>query len=340
MKESDNSTLRDKLIGLGRTSMRRNYYAELLQEKQKLEEQNLQLLQEIQQRRGAEAALQTLNEELEDRIRQRTEELEQAHEYLVQTEKMAALGSLVAGISHEINTPLGISITSATYLMTQLKEMHALYAEKTLTSGKFQELSSESLESAQIMINNLIRSAELLENFKLIAIDQTRYEYRSFLVKEYTHRILTSLNPELRKKNVEVTVNCDEDLRIMGYPGVLSQILSNFVLNSLIHGFVTDGPHRITVRFRADERQLTMDYADNGCGIPADQAQRVFDPFYTTNRGTGGSGLGLFIVYNLVSTRLMGTIHLVSDSDSGAHFTLRFPLNYQAPEDIDVSAHT
>lgn len=347
MKKSDDIDLREKLIGLGKTSMRKNYYAELLKEKQKLEEQNLQLLQEVQQRRGAEMALNALNADLENRILARTIELEklnhdlsdsyadlkQAHEYLVQTEKLAALGALVAGISHEVNTPLGICITSSTYLMTLLSETRHLFTQKKLTAAQFDELSSEALEAAKIMINNLLRSSELLENFKLIAIDQTHYEFRTFRYKEYTHRILTNLQPEIKKKNVEVIVTCEDGLEIKGYPGILTQILSNFVMNSLVHGFNSEEHHQIIITYYLDGKTLYMDYDDNGCGMNSEQALRAFEPFFTTKRGTGGSGLGLFIVYNLVTTRLRGTISLETEPGQGVHFKIKFPLNHQMSDE-------
>ncbi len=343
MKESDSNELREKLIGLGKTSMRKNYYAELLKEKQKLERQNSQLLAEVQQRREAEAALHVLNNELESRIYSRTKELEilnqelsssyaelkQAHEYLVQTEKLAALGSLVAGISHEVNTPLGICMTISTYLSSLLSETRNLFTQKKLTAVRFNELSAESLESAQILVNNLIHSVDLLENFKLIAVDQTHYEYRTFRFKEYTHRILTNLLPEIKKKNVAIDVDCEDTLEIRGYPGILTQLLSNFVMNSLIHGFISDGPNQIRIKYAIINEQILMDYWDNGCGMNPDQVQHAFEPFFTTKLGTGGSGLGLFIVYNLVTTRLKGTITLETQPGQGVHFRITVPLEHE-----------
>lgn len=343
MNDSRNDDLRDKLMGLGKSSMRKNYYAELLQEKQKLELQNQQLMEEIQHRKAAEEALLALNEELEARIAARTADLEQlnqdlkasytdlkqAHEYLVQTEKLAALGALVAGISHEVNTPLGICVTTSTYLVTLLNENHQLFKDKKLTVKKFDELCSESLDCTDILINNLHRSVELLENFKLLAVDQTHYEYRSFYMKDYTQRILTNLYPETKKRNVEITITCEDSLQIKGYPGILAQLLSNLVMNSLIHGFVGEGPHHIQISYDVVGDTILMEYADNGCGMDSASAKRAFDPFYTTRRGSGGSGLGLFIVYNLVTTRLMGTITLDTAINEGARFTIRVPVNHK-----------
>lgn len=345
MNDSDNNALRDKLIGLGKTSMRKNYYADLLKEKQKLEEQNQQLTQEVQQRRAAEAALQQLNNELEDRIHRRTRELEslneelqesyaglkQAHEYLVQSEKLAALGGLVAGISHEVNTPLGICVTSSTYLLTILQDIQRLHTEKGLTAKHLRELSEETIESAHILINNLMRSVELLENFKLIAVDQTSYEYRTFNYLEYTRRILTNLHPEIKKKNVIIEIVCEESLSSMGYPGILTQILSNFVMNSLIHGFNTEEPYKICIQYSADEDFIHMEYSDNGCGMSAKQAKHAFDPFFTTTRGAGGSGLGLYIVFNLVTTLLRGTLSLETEPNKGVRFVIRIPRDYRIP---------
>ncbi len=348
MKDSNNSDLRDKLIGLGKTSMRKNYYADLLKEKQKLEEQNQQLTIEVTQRREAETALQILNNELEDRILKRTAELEalnnelqnsygelkQAHQYLVQSEKLAALGGLVAGISHEVNTPLGICVTSSTYLLNILQDLQRLYAEKILTASRFKELSDESIQSANILINNLMRSVDLLENFKLIAVDQTNYEYRTFNYLEYTRRILTNLHPEIKKKKVEIDIICDDTLSAKGYPGILTQILSNLIMNSLIHGFKENREYGITIAYWADEDFIVMEYKDNGCGMSAHQAKHAFDPFFTTTRGSGGSGLGLYIVFNLVTTLLRGALTLETEQDKGVFFTIKVPRDYRIPTDI------
>lgn len=351
MKDSDPKELREKLIGLGKTSMRKNYYAELLKEKQKLELQNRQLLQEVTQRREAEAALQALNNELEDRIRERTRDLErlnrelaasyaelqQAHDYLLQSEKLAALGSLVAGISHEVNTPLGICLTSATFLNGLLETLRHQFLSKSLTAGSFDSLSAESLESAGILINNLRRSIELLDNFKMIAVDQTHYEYRQFLVMEYTRRILSNLQPELKKKAPVIELTGDEDLTIKGYPGILTQLLTNLVMNSLIHGFSGEGPHRIRIAYATDAHSILMDYSDNGIGMTPQEARKAFDPFYTTKRGAGGSGLGLFIVFNLITARLRGSISLETQPGSGVLFRIRVPLQHRLSE-VDIEA--
>ncbi len=351
MKDSDPNELREKLIGLGRTSMRKNYYAELLKEKQKLEQQNRQLLQEVTQRREAEAALQALNNELEDRILQRTLDLErlnrelaasyaelrQAHDYLLQSEKLAALGSLVAGISHEVNTPLGICLTSVTFLHSLLEELRQRFLEGTLTAGACDGLTADSLESAGILINNLRRSIELLDNFKTVAVDQTHYEYRQFRVMEYTRRILSNLQPELKRKSPVIELTGDEDLSIKGYPGILTQLLTNLVMNSLIHGFIGEGPHRIEISYAVDAGWIRMDYRDNGIGMTPQEARKAFDPFYTTKRGAGGSGLGLFIVFNLITARLRGSISLETQPGAGVLFRIRVPLQHRLSEgEIDA----
>ncbi len=285
--------------------------------------------------------IKTFNEELEDRVRQRTDELrrsneelraslEQLHEaqnQLVEAEKMAALGRLVAGVAHEINTPVGIGVTAATHLQMKLQEHRATYEQGQLTRGAFEKLLNVAEESCSIIEANLAKAAGLIQSFKRVAVDQAHLEKRWFELSAYLEEVLHTLQPRLKSTPHLVYLNCPPDLKIYSYPGVFSQIISNFVLNSLKHGLDVDraGQMKICVQLKEDE--LLLDYHDDGRGIAAEHLKHIFEPFFTTARGRGGTGLGLHIIYNLVTQTLGGQIECSSAPGRGVHFTVKLSLH-------------
>ncbi len=318
-------------MGLGKSSMRKTYYRELLERQQLLEDQNRQLEEEVNQRRQAQEELKALNEDLEERVSERTaeleasiEELQRTQEYLIQTEKLSALGGLVAGISHEINTPLGIGVTSTSFLKQEFEALAKAYEEGKLKKGQMDEYLRVLREGITILENNLGRAVELIENFKMIATDQSHYEHRTFQVVQYFHSIISNLTPELRRYEVEVQILCDEDLKISGYPGVFSQILTNLVMNALIHGFDKGARGTIQIVMRTIKGGHILEVKDNGKGVDPALLRNIFDPFFTTTRGAGGSGLGMYIVQNLVTKYLGGTITAHSQVGQGFQVEIRF----------------
>jgi signal transduction histidine kinase len=236
--------------------------------------------------------------------------LRQAQQDLIQAEKMAALGSLVAGVAHEINT---------------------LLEENRLKKSDLVGFVGLLTETTRLMVANCERAAELVQSFKQVAVDQTSGERRRFDLKGYIEEVLLSLRPRLRKTGHRITVECPPHIEVDGYPGALSQLLTNFLLNSLMHAYGPGdvGNIRITV-CRIDAATIELAYADDGRGIPAALVGRIYDPFFTTRRGSGGSGLGLHIVYNLVTGTLRGQIAVHSEPGRGTQFTVRFPLHVPA----------
>lgn len=316
MKAFDKEELRDKLIGLGKNSMRKNYYVDLKHE--------------LDQRIAAENALKLLNEELEKTIELRTQELLQMQKHLIQSEKLASLGGLVAGISHEVNTPLGISITISSHVTTLLLELQGLLNRDSNTENGIATLVNEAIEAAQILESNLNRSVELMENFKQIAVDQNEHFPRTINYHTYTLAVLKSLQTELKRKGIEVTVTASDITDDWGYPGLWSQIIVNLVMNTVTHAFDYDGTQhcqncQITIDLSMTDNQFICRYSDNGKGIPSEVAKHIFDPFYTTKRGKGGTGLGLFIVHNIVVNHLHGHIDCITRQPSGVTFELTFP---------------
>lgn len=295
---------------------------------------------EAAERHRAEEEVRLINEELEKRVEHRTkalsqtnaelqdalERIERTQNHLVTVEKMAALGELVAGVAHEINTPVGVAVTGASYLREQTKKVTEAFDAGQLKRSDFESYIKLASESSRMLMNNLERAAELVQSFKKVAVDQSSEDSRPFRVVEYTHEVLLSLRPKLKKARHEVVVEGPEDLEIESYPGLFSQIITNLIVNSLMHAFEPEDVGRIVLRYELDGDELVFTYTDNGRGIPDEIISRIFDPFFTTRRGRGGSGLGLHILYNIVSGRLGGTINCTSEIGKGTTFRMTLPL--------------
>ncbi|MEO8007751.1 MAG: PAS domain S-box protein [Betaproteobacteria bacterium] len=292
----------------------------------------LGMVQDITERQRAEEQIHILNVSLEERVQERTAELEHSLEQLSQTqvqlvrfEKMAALGGMVAGIAHEINTPVGISVTAAAHLGMKVNDLAERYHAGSLSRSDMAAFIDSASESSQMVLSNLRRAADLIGSFKLVAVDQSDGHRRLFNLKSYIEDVLVSLNPHLGRTGHTVRLLCPEALELYGHPGSFSQIVTNLVLNSLRHGF--EGKDAGNIAIEVDEKNdgLRLHYSDDGCGIAVEHLDRIFDPFYTTKRGAGGSGLGLHIVYNIVTQGLGGHITVCNNPDKGVSFDLNIP---------------
>ncbi len=314
MKERDRVEIRDKLMGLGKQSMRKNYYVDLRRE--------------LDQRIEAQDALKRLNSELEEIVAQRTKELLQMEMQLIQSEKLAALGGLVAGISHEVNTPLGIAVTVASHISQIFVELRQDLDKATVGDANIPVRLEEIQDAMVILESNLRRTVDLMENFKRISVDQHDDYPQTFDYCAYTEGILKSLLPELKKKQVKVALHCDGACLQLGYPGVWSQILVNLVMNSINHGFERASLENngITIAFAKGLKGITCHYEDNGNGIEEEMLRHLYDPFFTTKRGGGGTGLGMFIVHKLIVDRLGGSIQCASTIGNGVSFEIFIPL--------------
>ncbi|MBF0436778.1 MAG: hypothetical protein HQL77_15590 [Magnetococcales bacterium] len=244
---------------------------------------------------------------------------------LFEAEKMAYLGSLVAGVAHEINTPVGIGITAASFLESKCRQFQSLMDSGKMKKGDLVDFIRDARESSEMVLNNLQRAAELIRSFKQVAVDQSSEERRHINMNDYVGQIFKSLHPRLKKTGITVTYDCPENLNYDGYPGVLSQIITNLVENSIQHGFAVDEAGTIQLKIDALDDNIRMEYRDSGRGMTHDVQERIFEPFFTTARKRGGSGLGLHIVYNLVTQSLKGTIQCDSSPGSGVLFILVFP---------------
>jgi len=252
--------------------------------------------------------------------------IREAQAQLVEQEKMAALGSLVTGLSHEINTPVGIGVTAASHLAEEMAHHLKLYHQNALTRERFESFLEDCRESSSLIATNLNRAVDLLQNFKQAATDQAAPVNRVFNLKEYLEDVLRSFSPRLRNTGFHIHVDCPDDLEMQCDPGSLYQILSNLVMNSLNHGFEGMLVGQINISARVEEDGLVLEYGDNGNGMKRKDLARIYEPFFTTKRGRGGTGLGLHIVYSNVTRNLGGNITCASKPGRGTGFTITVPL--------------
>ncbi len=295
-----------------------------------------EMLSKIQYR---DTELNRLNEELEQKVELRTaelrtintdltdslEKLKQTQDYLVQSEKMAALGGLVAGVAHEINTPVGVGMLAASHLKKHVDEYHERYEQGVLTRSDFEAFLNTTLESTQLLLSNLKRAADLIHSFKQVAVDQSSGEQRYFSLRQYLEEVVQSLRPKLKHDHHQVVIDCPDKLYIQSYPGLLSQVISNLVINSSLHAFEKGNPGTIQITASYTDGKVQLRYTDNGKGMTPENLKQIFDPFFTTKRAEGGSGLGMHVVYNIVIKNLGGTIHCDSKPGEGVVFDITFP---------------
>ncbi len=254
-------------------------------------------------------------------------ELKSTQNQLVQSEKMAALGNLVAGVAHEINTPLGVGITAASFLNEKTKDYVSKYNNGGLKRSDLEKYVNIASESSAMILTNLNRAADLVKSFKQVAVDQSTDERRKFNLKEYLDKLLFSLEPKFKRTKHTVTLNCPEDLVISSYPGIFSQIITNLMMNSLAHGFKEVDEGKIDLDIYKEKNLIVLCYTDNGTGMDTDTLEKVFDPFFTTNRSSGGTGLGMHILYNLVTQSLSGHMECTSTPEKGVVFLIRIPCD-------------
>ncbi|GAA5183054.1 hypothetical protein GCM10025771_33770 [Niveibacterium umoris] len=305
------------------------------------------VLIDVTERLQAEQAVRRLNEELEARVEARTAALQTANreleenigllqatqEQLMHADKLASLGSLVAGISHELNTPIGNALTLASTLTDRIREFNADVAAKKLSRSGLAAFSDELRDTGELLQHSLRRSADLIASFKQVAVDQTSERRRSFDLRQVIEDVLDTLRPTIRRSEHQIEDAVPEGIVMDSYPGPLGQVLINLIQNALLHAFADpDGGVIRLEASTAEDQTVTLTVSDNGNGIAPDALGRIFDPFFTTRLGQGGSGLGLSIVHRIVTRLLCGTIRVDSTPAAGTCFTIRIPR--VAPEKL------
>lgn len=283
-----------------------------------------QMLGHLIARRDHLEQLRNINQDLEQRVTQRTEQLEQAQKELIEAEKLAALGGLVAGIAHEINTPIGVAVTANSHLEEQCRLVQQQIHSQELTRSGLSEFLQDSLATSQMINLNLERGKDLISSFKQLAVDQS-YDHESWQpMRQLAQNLATSFHHQLKAHQVQLQLDIDPKLEFLGIASHLNQILTNLIQNSLLHAFQDQQPGLITLSAKPLDNGLCLHYQDNGRGVAADQQELIFEPFYTTRRGQGGTGLGLNIVFNLIK-KMQGSIRL-THSQPGLGFELQLPL--------------
>ncbi|RCU45182.1 MULTISPECIES: sensor histidine kinase [Corallincola] len=269
-----------------------------------------------------------------DELSRALDDLELAKSELVQSEKMSALGSMVAGVSHEVNTPMGVVVTAVSHLREQMTRMQYQFKEQRLSPGQLEQALEDGLKGLDLIQFNTDRAVHLLQSFRQVAADQTQGERRRFLLAEYIQKVLDSIQPRFRDSQVELQFHYDRDVEIDSYPSAVAQAVINLVLNAQKHGYEAgqQGTIRLVLSFDDHSQRARLKVQDDGCGMSAEVAAQVFDPFFTTARAAGGTGLGLSISYNLAAGPLGGKLSLETRQGFGSSFTLELP--FQAPVNI------
>ena len=255
------------------------------------------------------------------------DDLKATQKQLVESEKMAALGGLVAGVAHEINTPVGVGVTAASLLEDRTVAFLKTYQGGQMKRSDLEKYLDTAQQSSSMILNNLHRAAELIQSFKQVAVDQSSEERREFSVKAYLEEILLSLQPKLKKTQHTIEINGDNNLTLESYPGAFAQIVTNLVMNSLLHAYESEEWGQLTFNFEQNGKYLIFQYNDDGKGIPGENLGKIFEPFFTTKRTQGGSGLGLHIIYNLVTQKMGGSIRCESGVGNGTSFIIEVPVS-------------
>jgi hemerythrin-like metal-binding protein len=282
----------------------------------------------------AQGRLTALNASLEQRVTERTSELEASNallqeerQWAIETEKMASLGRMVAGFAHEVNTPIGIAVGAVSQVSDLARHFGRMLQQDEIPEALVHENLALLNESSGLALANLRRAAKLVQSFKRTAVDQSSDAARDYLLSEVIEDVVHSLQPLFRRTAIVFSIDCPQDLKLHGVPGALTQVLTNLCTNAHSHAFADgSGAGEIAIRVTRLPTDVELRFLDNGSGMDAASQSKVFEPFFTTRRNRGGSGLGLYIAYNLVTQSLGGRIECFSQPGAGTEFRIRFPL--------------
>ena len=263
---------------------------------------------------------------LAEKINEKNMELKQQYKHIIENEKMAALGNLVAGVAHEINTPLGIGLSSASFINKINNLNRQKLAEGQMSKHDLETFMEQLNETTEILDNNLTRAAELIQSFKQIAVDQSSEALLNFNLKDTIDGVILSLRHEYKQQEHRLTNNCPDTIMLTSYPGAFSQVFTNLIMNSIQHAF--GERHNGKIQFDCGEKdgKVEIIYTDDGKGISEEIIGKIYEPFFTTRRQQGNSGLGMHIVFNIVTQKLKGTIQCENKPEGGIKFTIKIPI--------------
>jgi len=252
-------------------------------------------------------------------------ELSQMQQQLVASAKMASLGHLVAGVAHELNTPIGICVTAASCLTEKTEKIDEALNNNKMTKSALTQYISSVAEVMDLMSTNLAKTSSLISHFKQASVDATYEDITIFNLHKHIQKVVGTLSEQLATKNIKVNINCSCSIVIESYAGVFSQIIRSLLINSLFYGYDKKGTGCIDIQVQQEENQLTLVYQDDGKGMSKAVVNNIFEPFFTTNRNKGGTGLDMFIFYNLITQKLGGEVTCSSELDNGVVFKLNLP---------------
>lgn len=281
---------------------------------------------------AAEQALQANNQQLETLLNERNHYLQTIENQLLESERMVSLGSLVSGVAHEVNTPIGVSITATSHLDLELKNIRQHYADGDITKAQLENFLNSCTEVINILQHNLNRATDLVKSFKQVAVNQSHLVLEDVHLCELFESLISSLHHETKRKAVHYELNCPRHIILKTYAGALYQIFTNLIMNSLKHGFENMSAGECEIQINASilaDGRIHITFTDNGAGIPEEYKPRIFERFFTTKRGKGGSGLGMNIVQNLTHKQLQGEVNLLP-TEQGAGFEFILPAQLQA----------
>jgi signal transduction histidine kinase len=259
-----------------------------------------------------------------DNATQSYDKLQEAQSQLIATEKMASLGTLVAGVAHEVNTPLGVSVTMASTISSSCTQFLSDVKTGELSRSKLERFESDTAKSFELLENSLQNAAQLIHSFKQVAVDQTSSKRRVFNLLDTLNEITQTLHHKIKQTEIKFTVEGPEDIELDSFPGPLGQVITNLFNNAMLHGFDGKAEGGIKINFNMLGGEVRLLFSDNGVGVAEESIKKLFDPFYTTKLGKGGSGLGLNIVHSIVTNLMGGKIHV--ESRIGTTFEIKLPL--------------
>jgi len=282
----------------------------------------------------AERAQMETNRQLNATI----DNLREAQQQLIESEKLAALGSLVKGVAHEINTPLGVGVTAATHMQEEVRALARNMQNDKLTRSGLRQFVDNAQMANQMLVANLDRAAKLVHSFKQVASDQSEQVRSQFTLSECLDSISVSMRPKLTQSHHRIELNCPTNIRMDSFPGAVSQSLTHLISNALEHGLDPAQPGTVSIDCHRNGKRVRITCSDNGGGIAPDILARIFDPFVTTGRGQGRVGLGLHIAYNLITATLGGRINCESSATTGTRFYIDLPLNTPEIHSRDIQS--
>ncbi|RLA79374.1 MAG: sensor histidine kinase [Epsilonproteobacteria bacterium] len=257
-------------------------------------------------------------QELKDR-------LSKIEEQLISSEKMASLGTLVAGVTHELSTPIGLGVTGMSHFISETKQLRKLFENQEMTQNDFENYLKDTQKMADIVYTNLLSAKNTIQSFKRISVDQSSEVKREFLLHEYIDEIITSLHNRIKHTHIDLQNQIDQKIELNSYPSAFAQIFTNFIMNSLIHAFKENEHGTIVISATQDNKNIYMEYKDDGAGIPSDIINKIYEPFFTTRGDKGGSGLGMQIIHELITKKLNGNIEVISSLGNGTTFNISIP---------------